>query len=144
MSSVADKLAQSCRYHGLGHTDAAKRLCDGVTGAMGRLSLDEIMAGRWLAFRLSDGSVDRTIYDHKRDAVRHQPDEFVCGYIKLNLMPMTHCEAEVVLAMHRKLYDNGFRMPDPDRKDGGKQPIMPIVRQDRINAIQEFDRYSRS
>lgn len=106
--------------------------------------MDELLAGRWIAFRLADGSYDRTIYDSKREAVRHQSDEFLCGYIKLNLIPMTHCEAEVVLAMHRKLYDNGFRMPDPDRKDGGKQPIMPVVQRDRVKAIQEFDRYSRS
>jgi hypothetical protein len=106
--------------------------------------MDELIAGRWIAFRLVDGSADRTIYDTKQDAVRHQSDEFLCGYVKLNLMPMTECEAEVVLVMHRKLYDNGFRMPDPDRKDGGKQPITPIVKADRIAAIQEFDRYSRS
>lgn len=144
MASVADSLAKSCRYHGLGHSDAAKRLCDGVTGAMGRLSPGELLAGRWLAFQLVDGNCDRTIYDYKREAVRHQSDEFLCGYIKLGLMPMNHCEAEVVLAMHRKLYDNGFRMPDPDRKDGGKQPIMPIVRDDRMAMVRELDRYSRS
>jgi hypothetical protein len=141
MPSVADSLRKTCRYHGLGHTDAAKRLCDGVRSAMGRISVEELLIGRWIAFRLSDGSADRSIYDTKRDAVRHQSDEFLCGYIKLNLMPMTECEAEVVLAMHRKLYDNGFRMPDPDRKDGGKQPIMPIARERRL-ALAEFDRYA--
>ena|ERR1700749_453281 len=139
---MTDQLVKHCRYHAFGHTDAAKRLTDGVTNAMGKLSMEELLIGRWLAFRLEDGSADRTVYDTKRDAVKHQPDEFKCGYIKLNLMPMTHCEAETVLMMHRKLYDTGFRMPDPDRKDGGKQPIMPIAREDRRRLIATLDQYA--
>lgn len=138
--NVADKLRDRCQRHALGHGDDAKRLCDGVNARYSLLTPDAILAGRWVAFRMSDGSVDRSVYDTKRDAVRHQSDEFVCGYLKLTLLPMTICEAETILKFHRGAYDSGFRLPDPDARDGGKEMIMPIGQSERLIAANSFPR----
>lgn len=68
----------------------------------------------WVAIRLSDGKSDGIIYPTKQDAVNHQLWEFQCAYIKVPPMGMQPAEAERYLAIHRKLYDAGARLTDPD------------------------------
>lgn len=115
---------------GFGHTDAAKRVCDGVNLHM--LANDAGWAwdngvGHWMAFKLEDGSTDGVLYDNKQAAVRHQSDEFQCMYLRLHMGGMNICEAEIMLSLHRKAYKESFRWyPDRDSRHGGLS-IIPRI-----------------
>lgn len=89
-------------------------------------------AGRWIAIRLSDGGWDSTIYDHRADAVRHQFREQQCAYVKVHPGGMTPMEAHYYLDYHRKLYDAGFRLPDPEFQP----PLMPLTAADQRRQIR--------
>jgi hypothetical protein len=131
-----------CQMRAMGHTDAAKRVCDSVnmyTVAMGANWAWENAVGRWMAFKLEDGSTDNTLYGTKQDAVRNQSDEFMCMYLRLGAGGMNICEAEIMLKMHRKAYSTGFRWyPDRDSRSGGLSIIPRIGTsevQDQIRGI---------
>lgn len=123
--SVAPELLDSavfCRYHPRGHEDAAKRMADAVNlhYAANELGVWDAV-GKWVACTLADGRSDGVAYPTKKDAVRHQFDEFLCVYIRLIGHRMDPCEAQVMLETHRKMYDAGFRLADPDDVAGGRQ-----------------------
>jgi hypothetical protein len=103
------------------YSDAAKRCSDiinlhAVAGSW----------GKWAAIRLYDGGSDHVVYDTRPDAIRHQLDEFLCCYILIPPDGMQPKEAEEFLAWNRALYDNGFRMPDPE--------VIPPMRQEDVKA----------
>lgn len=118
-----------CRQKAFPHTDAAKRLADVYNLHRVGAPFDSI--GKWIAVRLSDGSTDHTLYDTKRDAILHQHhNEQWYVFVKIVPTSMRECEAEVMLSVHRKLYDNGLRMTDPDDKHGGKDVIKRVTAED--------------
>lgn len=94
------------------------------------------MAGRWAAIRLSDGGSDGVCYETRADAVRHQLHETQCAYVRIppDGMPAEH--AARYLAFHRRCYDAGFRLTDPDDR---REPVMPYTRE----AFARFMRGSR-
>lgn len=137
--TVLVRHTSQCAAKGFGHSDAAKRLADGVNQFYADYGFN--CTGKFVAAQLSDGAVDRSLYETKRDAVRHQSDEFRCLYIRLPLNShMPECEAELMLAFHRKAYDAGFRTADPDAKNGGKSLIMPKTIEGINKAISSFRR----
>lgn len=88
---------------------------------------------KWVAVSLMDGSCDGELYDTKQQAVRHQIHEQQCAYICLrNVGPGgTHPEElAIFLQFQRDGYRAGFRMPDPDAKDGGKDLLMTTAQND--------------
>jgi len=94
------------------YSDSARRLSDAVNLAV---SVDGFnIFGRWMAARLSDGGTDGRTYDNKREAVRAQLHETQCAYLRVPPTGMSAQEAEIFLEFNRRLYDNGYRMPDPD------------------------------
>lgn len=105
----------------LEYSDAAKRCSDTI-----RLHIACGMAGKWAAIRLSDGGSDNVAYDTRADAVRHQLHESLCAYVKIPLDDMPPDHAERFLAFHRKAYDAGFRLTDPDDR---REVIMPYTRE---------------
>jgi hypothetical protein len=123
--------AGGCPRRGSGHTDPAKRIADACM--MHWIAQGWDSTKYWAAFKLEDGrSPDsNTLYDSKRDAVRHQMDEFLCMYIKLHPGGMNVCEAEAILKIHRQAYLNGYRMHDPDSKSGGAD-IIPRIGMDKV------------
>lgn len=85
--------------------------------------------GKWAAVRLSDGSSDNVVYDRRADAIRGQKhNEKYFAFCQIHPGGMQPKEAEVFLDYHRKLYDAGFRLPDPDFQ----MPAMPITAHDRV------------
>ena len=120
-----------CPRRGSGHTDPAKRISDAT--------LLQWVAGKWncvnkwMAFKLEDGRTDNVLYDSKRDAVRHQLDEFLCMYVNLQPGGMNVCEAEAMFKFTRQAYSNGFRLPDPDAKSGGPD-LIPRIGTDKLTA----------
>lgn len=92
--------------------DAARRCADAYNFQL--TVHGENAAGKWIAVRLADGSSDATLYDTKADAVRHQLHENQCAYICLLPTCIPVEDALSVLRVHRKLYDGGMRIADPD------------------------------
>lgn len=118
------------------YSDAAKRASDIINAYYSYVPLDRLLRS-WIAIRLSDGGSDGTLYDTKRDAVRHQSDEFLCAYISLANCPngVSKLEAERFLAYTRAAYDAGFRLPDPDSMTGGPETFMPVAQFDGLRRI---------
>lgn len=95
--------------------------------------------GKWVALRLSDGGSDGVAYDcagilcpryrklggctGRADAVRHQLHETLCAYLRIPWDDFSPRAAAAFLGYHRKVYDAGMRLPDPD--DHGVQHIAP-------------------
>lgn len=117
------------------YSDAARRCADIINQFVSTMSWDEVKH-KWVAIRLSDGGFDGTLYDSKRDAVRHQTDEFKCAYIAFRNLPMgaTAKEAEIFLDYNRRAYDAGFRLPDPDHVTGGPDLFLPTEQYDNLRA----------
>lgn len=88
--------------------------------------------GRWIAIRLSDGGWDGTVYDHRADAVSHQLHENLCAYVQVVPGGMNPQEAQAYLDYHRALYDEGFRLPDPEFQP----PLMPLTARDQMRQIR--------
>lgn len=116
----------------LGHTDAAKRASDMTVQRWTDHGWDGYV-GTWMSFALADGRSDGILYPTKRAAIRHVPDEFRFMYIKMHPGGMTPCEAEIMLMFHRNAYDAGFRLADPDKKDGGPD-LIPRIGTETVQA----------
>lgn len=117
-------------------SDEAKRASDIVNGYYAYVPWDQLR-NSCIAIRLSDGGSDGVLYDNKRDAVRHQTDEFLCAYIfpRNCANGISPLEAERFLAFTRGAYNAGMRLPDPDAMDGGKDPFMDVAQYDRLRGM---------
>jgi len=120
-----------CRYKQSGHSDAAKRMAD--TYNLHKIGAGYAAIGKWIAVTLAEGTSDDVLYDNKRDAVRHQKhNEQYYAYIKIVPPSMKYCDAEVMLNTHRRMYDAGMRMADPDAKSGGLDLITRLTQSDML------------
>lgn len=111
------------------YSDAANRASDCI-----RIHILARMAGKWAAIRLSDGGSDGIVYDSKSAAIRHQLHETQCMYVKIPWDDFPPVHAERFLDIHRKLYDSGFRLQDPE---GIRDVIIPYTRED-LSALNIF------
>lgn len=126
MSCVA-----TCKWGPLGHTDPAKRIFDAVMLAWTAYGYDAV--GKWMAFKLEDGRGDHSLYPSKRDAILHAPDELLCAFIMIHPGGMGLCEAEIMLDFTRSAVKAGFRLADPDAKNGGPG-IIPRIGTENVHA----------
>lgn len=117
-------------------SDAARRCADIINQEISLRNWDDIK-NMWIAIRLSDGGYDGTLYESKRDAVRHQEDEFLCAYICFRNIAagITPFEAEKFLDFNRRAYRAGFRLPDPDHKTGGPDLFLSTDDHDRLRNL---------
>ena len=127
-----------CQLKLFNHTDPAKRCCDHYN--LHKVALGFGSIGKWIAVRLIDGDSDGVLYDDKLAAVTHQHhNEKWYTFVKLGPQSMNVCEAEVVLATARKLYDAGLRLTDPDHKHGGPDVIKRLTVEDAFAQMQGFN-----
>jgi hypothetical protein len=70
----------------------------------------------WMAFKLSDGSSDKVLYDTKADAIRHQLHEQLCCYVAMGnvVAGMSPMDCQIFINLHRHLYANGGRIQDAE------------------------------
>jgi hypothetical protein len=120
--------------------DSAKRAYDIVRSYVHFVEYSERIR-KWVALRLEDGGSDGTLYDSKRDAVRHQSDEFLCAYFSYRGAPngfdnVRDCAAW--LAYHRHAYSRGMRLPDPDDAHGGPDLILPTAEEQFYDQLQRL------
>jgi hypothetical protein len=121
-----------CPARLIGHTDAAKRISDSCMLQWVAGKWDTV--GKFLKFKLEDGSCDNVLYDTYRDAVRHSGhNEMLYMFVKLHPGGMNLCEAEAMLKFNRQAHSNGFRMPDPDNRAGG-HTLIPRIGMEKISA----------
>jgi hypothetical protein len=119
----------------MGHTDAAKRVSD--VSVMHWAALEWESVHKWMAWRLDTGISDNNLYVSKSEAIRAQKgDEFLYMYLPQHPGGMHVCEAEIMLTLHRKAYDNGFRLVDPDSKNGGRGIIPRISTADVSDQVR--------
>ena len=127
-----------CRKPEKPHTDGAKRLSDTYNlhrTASGLLNFEVV--GKWFAAALNDGSSDGVLYDSKLECVLHQHhNEQYYTFVKICPGGMNVCEAEVVLRTARTLYNNGFRVADPDHRHGGVDVIKRLTIEDQRMAAR--------
>src|SRR6185437_15721115 len=97
---------QQCRYSIKGHSDAAKRISDAATLAWVFRGW-EGSVGKWMAFKLEDGSTDHTVDDTKRDAILHVSTELHYAFFTLHPWGMTVCESEIMLQFTRDAVKRG-------------------------------------
>lgn len=111
--------------------ESGKRISDTINQVIADHGWWEIRS-KFLAFRISDGQWDGAIYDTKRDAVRHQSNEFQAMYLCMRGLGhgANPRECAVFLKYNRDLYDRGFRMPDPDAVNGGRDIVMQAWQRD--------------
>jgi hypothetical protein len=81
---------------------------------------------KFMAFKLSDGSTDKILYDNKRDAVCHQRDEKLYAYVCFRQLGngAKPKDCAIIIKFHRDVYKAGYRLPDPDDVRGGPSPVM--------------------
>lgn len=109
-----------------GLVDAARRLADRHNELLGQLTHEEILAGVWIACRLSDGECLPEVFTRRRDAVRHVPDARWYAFVRIQITGMGANEAVTFVAYNRLLADQGVhQMPDPDT-----EVIMPSMSED--------------
>jgi hypothetical protein len=115
------------------YSDAAKRCSEIITATAIIENEAKNYAERWVAIRLSDGGSDGAVYPSRQQAIAHQPDEYMCCYILVPLAGMNEREAELFMAYNRRLYDKGFRMPDP-------QSITPATNEGFRSQMRQLSR----
>lgn len=93
--------------------ESAKRFMHALNLHRTVLSNDEIIAKRWMAVRLIDGSSDGQVYDTWQDAAKHQLSPERCQYFKIPLERLSVNACDSLLWYWRKVYDAGWR-PDVD------------------------------
>lgn len=119
-------------------SDAGKRVADQY--ALHKIGDPFGSVGKFFAVRLSDGSSDGVLYDTRRSAVRHQHhDEQFYAFVQIGPWPMTAKEADVFLAVHRRMYLKGMRFADPDHRSGGLEIIPRLTRADQIRQLERLN-----
>lgn len=99
-------------------TDEGRRVSAAV-----QLAIAEGCAGRWMAFRLSDGGTDGNRYATRVEAIHYQLHESQCAYLRVPYDNCTPEEATSYLGMVRRLYDAGLRLTDPEAQRREPVPV---------------------
>src|ERR1700753_1518319 len=116
-------------------SDAGKRLSDAYN--LHRIADPEGSIGKWFAARLTDGSSDNVLYDSKSEAVRHQHhNEMYFVYVQVGPWQMMPSMADSFLNTHRRMYDKGIRLADPNHSHGGRDMIMRASEEDQKNQLR--------
>lgn len=119
------------RDYGFRNLDAAKRMHDILKLHATVLTTDELLAGRFVAIRLADGSSDGVAYDTRADAIEHQRNSpSRCAYYRIPPGGWSLQVCDVMLWYVRCAYDNGVR------EDPAHSLIIPLGREDLINTIE--------
>jgi hypothetical protein len=86
------------------YSDAARRVSDAIT--LHLLADGDGNFGKWLAFRLSDGTSDGVVYDDPVAAADHQLHYKQCAYIQIHRGGLSAKGAQVMLTYYRTVFDN--------------------------------------
>lgn len=96
--------------------------------------------GKWLAFKLEDGSSSHTAFDTRDDAVRHAGDYRFWLFVQIGPWPFTVTEASATLSANRKLVAAGMKSSDPRDSLGGRDIIKRMNRRDQYRQLRALFR----
>ena len=99
----------------------------------------ELKQRGWVVFALIDGKpLDHAVYPTWNDAVKAAKWDRD-RYMFLEVQPdgMTYKEAHAVLDFARKLYDGGYRIPNPEW-DAHMASTMPLQKHDRKRMLRQL------
>ena len=114
------------------YSDDVKRLASSVT-----MHAINGNAGQFAAYKLQDVSTDNVVYPSRKEAVRMLwPNQDFYFYVYISPNGMSLQEADIYLRWNRKLYEAGFRMPDPD--DAISPDMIPTMPNDPKDARQQI------
>lgn len=117
---------------------SAKRFHEAIALHRLALSHDEIIAGRFMAVRLADGSTDNTAYESRYEAMKHQPNHHLCFYPQIPPAVITVYVCDTLLWYARKAHDAGHR-PDLDAQRANLGLMIP----NNIEDIEDIERLTR-
>lgn len=134
-----------------GFSDAARRVSDAANQAI----VNGTGRGQWLAFALSDGSVEgmpdnpRT-YPRRQDAVRaqgHSAKDY--GYLRVPWDGVTPRAAEVMVKLQRQLRNTDLQLVDPEVADhdyptDNRREAVPELDRRRLLTRSRYDNTRRS
>lgn len=86
------------------YSDAARRMSDEITLAL--IADRDGTAGKFMAFRLSDGGTDGVRYDRGSDAARYQLHPKQCVYLQIDRAGLGARGCAVMLETARRMYDS--------------------------------------
>jgi hypothetical protein len=114
--------------------ECGKRMWDAINQALTDHN-PWVLKGMWIAFKLQDGSSDRTIYESLALAKQHT-DEFQCCYYAFNvaLGGISARDCEIYLDFHRQAREANLGHRDPN-----KQTFMSFTGGDIYKAAQRGD-----
>lgn len=120
-----------------GPSDVGKRIADQYS--LHRVADPHGSIGKWFAVTLHDGTSDGTLYDTKQQCIRHQKQfEMYYAYIQVTPAHMTPKYADTFIDLHRRMYDKGIRMADPDASNGGRDVIRRLTETDQRNQTRSI------
>ncbi len=94
----------------LRQSDAAHRMADVIALHQLALTKDELIARRFVAIRLADGSSDGVAYETREAAMRAQTNSpSRCAYFQVPLERFSAATCDSLLWYVRGCYDSGFR-----------------------------------
>ena len=136
MSLIINHVAQ-CRYRATGHSDEAKRVSDTVS--LHWIAGGWPVIGKWMGFKLQDGQSDNMLYPSKFEAMRHQKGNYLYYlYVAHAGGNMTVCEAELLIALHRKARARDMFRPDLDAPNGGPDLIPRLGIRERNQQLDDL------
>lgn len=111
--------------------DAAKRFRDTIALHQVALTKDELIAKRFVAIALSDGSSDNTAYETRDAAMRHQKGHpALYLYFQIPMERLNEYICDSILWYVRGVYDAGYRP-----RLGEAELIIP-------NNVEEIEAYA--
>jgi hypothetical protein len=122
----------TCKNKWRGHDATVKRITDMVNQRWHDNGWDGYV-NHWMSFRLSDGVSNGDLYPTKRDAVKHVDNELRYLFLKMHPGGINECECDIMLTFTRDAVTNGFRLADPDAKDGGRD-IIPHIATEQVHS----------
>lgn len=128
-------MTEYCRHHPSGHSDVARKISDTTRLAWAVYGWDGFV-NHWFWFRLSDGTTDSILYPSKLDAMRHTLNEKHCMFLIMHPTGMSHCEAEIMLTVHRRARSRDIATPQLSLPGGGPELITRIGSDKIFNQIR--------
>lgn len=129
-----------------GHSDAARRVRDtySMHQEAGKAYGTLVHLNKIFAVALSDGTGDGSLYDTRHEAIRHQHhNEKWYAYLRVERHPMSLCNAESILKMHRDAYDAGLNFADRDDAFVSAHEIIPrLTAEDHSKQVRNLARFS--
>lgn len=120
--------------------DAGTRASDTINEYRAHRTWDELRR-KWIAISLADGSHDGTLYDTRKDCVKHQNYENQYTYVAFQSLMggAKPRDMAILILFYRDAYAAGFRGTDPDALHGGRDLAMPAKRFDAYRHLPSLE-----